>query len=149
MKKAITKILVAAMLAACAITAEAATGTSAWFFVDTTNNGGEPGNPDTPVAPVYTLHDVPQYGGLPAAYKGGTFNGYALDEDGLIAGTFSLAVKKPKKGASSAAATLTFTSLATGKKTKINGNVDLATGAGSGGLAGLTFGADAVGGTVA
>ena len=142
MKKAITKILVAATLAACTITAEAATGSSGWFFVDTTSN-------ELKISDVTSRYFDGEYGGLPAAYKGGTFNGYALDEDGLIAGTFSLAVKKPKKGASSAAATLTFTSLATGKKTKINGNVDLATGAGSGGLAGLTFGADAVGGTVA
>ena len=96
-----------------------------------------------------TLHDAPAYGGIGAAYKGGTFNGYSLDGDGLIAGTFVLAVKKPAKGKTAAAATLTFTSLATGKKTKIAGTVDLATGAGSGGLAGLALGADAVGGTVA
>ena len=96
----------------------------------------------------YALHDSPVYGGLSSAYKGGTFNGYAVDGDGLIAGTFSLAVKKPAKGKTTAAATLTFVSLATGKKTKITGTVNLATGAGSGGLTGLTLGANAVGGTV-
>ena len=37
MKKAMT-VLVAATLAACAITVEAATGSSGWFFVDTTSN---------------------------------------------------------------------------------------------------------------
>jgi len=37
MEKAITKLMVAATLAACAIMAEAATGSSAWFFVDTTD----------------------------------------------------------------------------------------------------------------
>ena len=36
MKKAMT-IIATAALAACAITAEAATGSSAWFFVDTTD----------------------------------------------------------------------------------------------------------------
>ena len=78
-----------------------------------------------------------------------TFNGYALDGDGVVSGTFVLAVKKPKKGASSSAATLTFTSLATGKKTKITGNVNLATGEGSGALAGLKIASKIVGGTVA
>ena len=37
MKKAITKLIAAATLAACVITAEAATGSSGWFFVDTTD----------------------------------------------------------------------------------------------------------------
>ena len=97
----------------------------------------------------YTLHDTPVYGGLSSSYKGGTFNGYAVDGDGLITGTFVLVVKKPAKGKTSSAATLTFVSLATGKKTKITGTVNLATGAGNGGLAGVTFGANAVGGTVA
>ena len=100
-------------------------------------------------APVYALHDSPVYGGLSSAYKGGTFNGYAVDGDGLISGTFVLAVKKPAKGKTTSAATLTFVSLATGKKTKVTGTVNLATGVGSGGLAGLKIGANAVGGTVA
>lgn len=78
--------------------------------------------------------------------RGLSFNGYALDGNGTIAGTFVLLVKKPK-GATSAA-TLTFTSLATGKKTKVNGSVNLYTGAGGGALAGLTLGAKTVGGTV-
>ena len=97
----------------------------------------------------YALHGSPAFGGLSSAYKGCTYNGYALDGDGLISGTFVLAVKKPAKGKTSSAATLTFTALATGKKTKITGTVNLATGDGSGGLAGLTLGANAVGGTVA
>ncbi|MBO4287719.1 MAG: InlB B-repeat-containing protein [Kiritimatiellae bacterium] len=89
-------------------------------------------------------------GATPSAGVGGsTFNGYALDGDGVVSGTFVLAVKKPKKGASTAAATLTFVSLATGKKTKINGNVTLATGEGSGALAGLKVGTKTVAGSVA
>ncbi|MBQ7189488.1 MAG: hypothetical protein IJR99_08755 [Kiritimatiellae bacterium] len=109
----------------------------------------EPDTPDDPVVHVYALHDAPVYGGIPSSYKGCTFNGYAVDGNGLITGTFVLAVKKPAKGKTTSAATLTFTSLATGKKMKLVGNVSLATGAGSGGLAGLTLGANAVGGTVA
>ena len=103
----------------------------------------------SPVPISYTLHVNPFYGNVPSTYKGGTFNGYAKDADGNVAGTFVLAVKKPVKGKDTAAATLTFVSLATGKKTKVTGAVNLATGEGSGGLAGLTFGANAVGGTVA
>ena len=99
--------------------------------------------------PDYALQEEPGYGNLPSAYKGGTFNGYVLDAEEQITGTFVLAVKKPAKGKNLAAATLTFVSLATGKKTKVNGNVNLATGEGSGALAGLTLGADAAGGTVA
>ena len=99
--------------------------------------------------PDYALHDTPTYGGLSSAYKGGTFNGYAVDGDGVISGMFVLAVKKPAKGKTLSVATLTFVSLATGKKTKITGTVNLTTGAGNGGLAGVTFGANAVGGTVA
>ncbi|MBQ7190266.1 MAG: hypothetical protein IJR99_12720 [Kiritimatiellae bacterium] len=101
------------------------------------------------IAPEYALHDAPVYGGLSSAYKGCTYNGYALDGDGVIAGTFSLAVKKPAKGKTTSAATLTFVPLSTGKKTKVTGTVNLVTGAGGGGLAGLTLGANAVGGTVA
>ncbi|MBQ7189552.1 MAG: hypothetical protein IJR99_09085, partial [Kiritimatiellae bacterium] len=98
----------------------------------------------------YLIYSVPTYGGIGSAYKGCTYNGYALDDGGMVAGTFSLAVKKPAKGkTTSAAATLTFISLANGKKTKITGNVNLSTGAGSGGLAGLYLGAKCVGGRVA
>ena len=99
--------------------------------------------------PDCALYDDPAYGEQPSTYKGGTFNGYALDGEGLIAGSFALAVKKPAKGKNTAAATLAFVSLATGKKTKINGNVNLATGEGSGSLSGLLIGANSVGGEVA
>ena len=99
--------------------------------------------------PDYALYDDPAYGELSSTYKGGTFNGYALDGEGEITGTFVLAVKKPAKGKNTAAATLTFVSLANGKKTKINGNVNLATGEGSGSLSGLLISANAVGGEVA
>ena len=97
----------------------------------------------------YSIYSVPTYGGIPSSYKGCTYNGYALDDGGMVAGTFSLVVKKPAKGKTSAAATLTFISLANGKKTKITGNINLSTGAGSGGLAGLYLGARCVGGRVA
>ena len=103
----------------------------------------------SPVSQSYSLHETPSYGNLPTTYKGGTFNGYAVDTEGNVAGTYVLSVKKPKKGSSSAAATLTFTTLATGKKMKVNGTVNLVTGEGGGALSGLKFGANAVGGSVA
>ena len=88
------------------------------------------------------------YGNLPSPYKGGTFNGYAKDADGKITGTFVLKVKPPAKKKKELDVTLTFTSLATGKKTKKNGSVNLSTGEGSGGLSGLLLGVNAIGGTV-
>ncbi|MBP5511280.1 MAG: InlB B-repeat-containing protein [Kiritimatiellae bacterium] len=97
----------------------------------------------------YTLYPNPIYGNLPAAYKGGTYKGYAVDESGNITGTLVLAVKKPKKGTSNAAATLTFTSLATGKRAKLTGTVNLQTGTGSGALSGLLVGTEAIGGNLA
>ena len=100
--------------------------------------------------PEAPLRDAAQYDGTgTSVVQGMAYNGYATGDDGLIVGTFTLAVKKPAKGKTTAAATLTFTALANGKKTKINGNVDLAAGEGSGALAGLTLGANTVGGTVA
>lgn len=86
------------------------------------------------------------YGNLPSPYKGGTYNGYAKDGNGKIEGTFVLKVQKQNKEVSGA--TLTFASLATGKKTKRTGSIHLPRGEGRGALAGLSFGANAVGGQV-
>ena len=97
----------------------------------------------------YRLYPEPVYGDLPASYKGGTFKGYAVDAEGNITGTIVLAVKKPKKGTANADATLTFTALTTGKRTKLTGTVNLQTGAGTGALSGLRVGTEAIGGMIA
>ena len=96
-----------------------------------------------------SLQETSLYGGMGASYKGGTFNGYAWEGEQTLTGTFSLAVKKPAKGKTTTSATLTFVSLASGKKMKLVGNVNLATGEGTGALVGLKVGTAAVGGTVA
>ena len=76
--------------------------------------------------------------------KGATYNGFLGEES--FGGTFTLVVKKPKKGETTAAATLTKVNPATGKKEKITGTVDVATGLGAGGLAGLELNEKGVGG---
>jgi len=99
-------------------------------------------------SPDYRLYSDPIYGQIPALYKGGKYNGYAVGDDGNITGTFTFVVKKPKKGAATAAATLTFTALSTGKRTKHTGTVNLQTGTGTGALSGLLVGTTAVGGNI-
>ena len=76
--------------------------------------------------------------------KGATYNGFLGEE--TFGGTFTLVVKKPKKGETAAAATLTKVNPATGKKEKITGTVDVATGVCAGDLAGLLLNARGVGG---
>ncbi|MBP5284629.1 MAG: C10 family peptidase [Kiritimatiellae bacterium] len=93
-------------------------------------------------APGFALVDSPSYGAVPE--KGATYNGFAADPSGAVAGTFVLAVKKAKNGIASA--TITLTSAATGKKIKKTGTVDIASGECSGDLAGIRLGAGVVGG---
>ena len=78
------------------------------------------------------------------AYKGATYNGFLGEES--LGGTFTLVVKKPKKGLTTADATLTKIDFVTGKKVKVAGTVDTATGLGAEGLAGLLLNVQGVGG---
>ncbi|MBR4171732.1 MAG: InlB B-repeat-containing protein [Kiritimatiellae bacterium] len=96
----------------------------------------------------YRLYSDPIYGQIPSVYKGGKYNGYAVDNNGNITGTFTLLVKKPKKGATTTAATVTFTALTTGKRTKFSGTINLQTGTGTGMLSGILVGTTAVGGVI-
>ena len=102
------------------------------------------GNDDPEPEPPPTLFFAPVGGGLNP--KGATYNGFVGDES--LSGSFTIAVKKPKNGASSAAATLTLTDAATGKKRKLVGTVDVGTGVCTGSLSGLTLGASGVFGTL-
>ena len=79
--------------------------------------------------------------------KGATYNGFLGDE--TLGGTFTLKVMKPKKGSTTASATLTKVDPAIGKKVKVTGTVDVNTGLGAGDLAGLELNAQGVGGTLA
>ena len=79
--------------------------------------------------------------------KGATYNGFLGEE--TFGGTFTLVVKKPKKGQTTASATLTRVDPKTGKKEKkIIGTVDVTTGVCAGGLAGLLLNEKGVGGTL-
>ena len=78
--------------------------------------------------------------------KGATYNGFLGEES--LGGTFTLVVKKPKKGSTVATATLTKIDPATGKKVKVTGTVDVATGVCGGDLAGLELNAQGVGGSL-
>ena len=76
--------------------------------------------------------------------KGATYNGFL--GEGTLGGTFTLVVKKPKKGETTATATLTRVNPKTGKKEKVTGTVDVMTGLCAGGLAGLVLNEKGVGG---
>ena len=91
-----------------------------------------------------SLFDEPTVG--PISEKGATYNGFLGDEE--FGGTFTLVVKKLKKGQTFADATLTRVNPATGKKEKVIGKVDAATGEGAEGLEGLQLNAQGVGGTL-
>ena len=69
MKKSMT-VLMAATLAACAITSEAATGSSGWFFVDTTDGALK-------VADVRSKYFDGEYGGV--GRKATFLNGVSCD----------------------------------------------------------------------
>ena len=76
--------------------------------------------------------------------NGATYNGFIGDES--LGGTFTLVVKRPKAGATTAAAVLTKVDALTGNKVKLSGTVDVNTGNCSDGLAGLVLNATGVGG---
>ena len=100
----------------------------------------EPGGPEL----AFTLFDAYSAGAIGS--KGVTYNGFLGDKE--LGGTFTLVVKKPKKGSAEASATLTKIDAATGKKVKTTGTVDVNTGLGAGGLAGLQLNARGVGGSL-
>ena len=77
--------------------------------------------------------------------NGVTYNCFLGGE--TLGGTFTLVVKKPKKGLATVDAILTKIDPATGKKVKTTGTVDVNTGFGAGGLAGLQLNARGVGGS--
>lgn len=106
--------------------------------------GGSEAGPVPEPKAIPTLFDVEEAGSLNP--NGATYNGFLGEE--ALGGTFTLVVKKPKKGASSADATLTAVDAATGKKVKTIGTADMSTGVCSGGLAGLVLGAKGVGGSL-
>ena len=100
----------------------------------------EPGGPEL----AFTLFDAYSAGAIGS--KGVTYNGFLGDKE--LGGTFTLKVMKPKKGKAEASATLTKIDAATGKKVKTTGTVDVNTGLGAGGLAGLQLNARGVGGSL-
>ena len=96
--------------------------------------------PEPKVAP--TVFD--SFAAGPASEKGATYNGFLGDE--ALGGTFTLVVKKPKKGQTTAVATLTKVNPSTGKKEKVTGTVDVTTGVCADDLVGLRLNAKGVGG---
>lgn len=78
------------------------------------------------------------------------FAGWVADQDGCIAGLVSAKVAKPGKKTPEAKATVTLTSLATGKKTKMSGVLKTGslTSDGTDGLAGLTFSEAGISGSI-
>lgn len=86
-------------------------------------------------------------GDAPFGLAATTYSGWIEDADGNLAGTVSVSVKKAKKGATTANATVKVSVLG-GKKATLKGSFD-ANGNGQGALAGLVLTANGLAGTLA
>lgn len=97
--------------------------------------------PVTPVPELWTATEAVQ--GHVTAEAASVYDGFLADANGNVAGTVQVKVAKPKNG--KAKAKVTIQPLG-GKKTTVNGTLDLATGKVDG--IGLTLGADGMSGTL-